>query len=135
MTHAAQELQAALVALSRADETLGGLLGEGRIEDGARRAAAYPNIAFGAWESRSIAADGWPGEEHRLEILVFSQGGGRKEALGLMARLDDVVAAAEITLAGHRLVSLAKTGERVTRSRDGRSWRGTLVYRAVTEPV
>ncbi|PTW57656.1 uncharacterized protein DUF3168 [Breoghania corrubedonensis] len=134
MTHAAEEMQAALVAQLRADAGLSGLLGEGRVEDGARRAAAYPNVAIGDWSARAIAGDDWPGEEHRLEFLVFSRAGGRKETLALLARLADLIDGAAITLAGHRLVTLARTSQTVTRTRDGRTWRGTLVYRAVTEP-
>ncbi|MEI2384648.1 DUF3168 domain-containing protein [Breoghania sp. JC706] len=135
MTHAAEELQAALIALLRADADLGGLLGEGRVEDGARRAAAYPNVVLGDWSSRAIAGDDWPGEEHRLEFLVFSRAGGRREVLGLLARLSGLIDGAAISLAGHRLVTLARTGESITRTRDGRTWRGTLALRAVTEPV
>ncbi|WP_321505138.1 DUF3168 domain-containing protein [Breoghania sp.] len=135
MSHAALELQAAFVAALRADGALSSLLGEGKVADGARRAAAWPNIALGEWASRSIAGDGWPGEEHRLEFLVFSRAGGRSETLGLMTQLAGVIAAANPTLAQHRLVSLERQREEVQRTRDGRGWRGRIVYRAVTEPA
>ncbi|MDJ0931828.1 DUF3168 domain-containing protein [Breoghania sp.] len=135
MTHAAEELQAALVTLLRSDATLSALLGDGRVEDGARRAAAYPNIVVGEWTSRPIADDDWPGEEHQLQFVVFSRAGGRKEALGLMAQLGSLIDEREIVLSGYRLVSLVRIRETVTRTRDGRTWRGTVVYRAVTEPT
>lgn len=135
MTHAAEELQAAMIALMRADATLSGLLGAGRVEDGPRRGAAYPSIAPGGWISRPVAGDAWPGEEHRLEFLVFSRAGGRKEALGLMDRLVHLVEGATITLAEHRLVNLSRTGESIARTRDGRTWRGVVTWRAVSEPA
>ncbi|WP_321341789.1 DUF3168 domain-containing protein [Breoghania sp.] len=135
MSGAALELQAAFIAALRADGSLASLLGEGKVADGTRRGAAWPNIALGDWSSRSIAGDDWPGEEHRLEFLVFSRAGGRSEALGLMARLGEVIAAANPTLAEHRLVTLERLREEVQRTRDGRGWRGRVVYRAVTEPA
>lgn len=135
MSHPALELQTALVAALRDDATLVALLAPDGIRDGPTRGAHFPYVAVGDWSSRDVGAQDWSGREHRLALTVWSRAGGRAEPLDIMERIGVISGGISRNLGAHKLVSFANVEARVARGRDGRSWRGTLVLRAVTEPL
>lgn len=135
MSHPARELQAALVALLKADTELTALLAPDGIRDGAARGGGFPHVTVAELASRDIAADGWAGREHRLTLTVWSRAGGRSELLRIMELISVISDGVPTALDTHRVVSFGRFEERVARGSDGRSWRGTIGFRAVTEPL
>jgi Protein of unknown function (DUF3168) len=135
MSHPALELQVALISALKADSDLVAVLAPDGIRDGPTRGAAFPYVAIGDWSSRDVGAQDWPGREHRLSLTVWSRAGGRAEVLDIMERIRVISDGISRNLGAHALVNLARVEARVARGRDGRSWRGTLVLRAVTEPL
>ncbi len=135
MSHPALELQTALVAALKSDTTLAAMLAPDGIRDGPARGASFPYIAIGDLSSRDVGAQDWPGREHRLSLTVWSRAGGRAEALDIMERIGVISDGISPDFGVFRLVNMARFEERVARGGDGRSWRGSLTLRAVTEPL
>ncbi|AXS39963.1 DUF3168 domain-containing protein [Breoghania sp. L-A4] len=134
MSHPALELQGVLVAALRADDTLIAMLSPDGVRDGAARGARFPYVEIGTWDDRDVGAQGWAGRDHRFEILVWSRAGGRSEALRIMERVGVIAEGISADIGAFRLVNLVRLADRVSRWRDGRSWRGVVVFRALTEP-
>jgi hypothetical protein len=135
MSDPAFALQAAIHARLAGDAALTALVGAGRIHDGPPRAAALPFVAFGRWRVRPLDSAGGTAHEHRLELVVRSVAGGRREASEITERA--VAALSETALApdGHRVVSLALVERTSGEGRDRRSFEAVAVLRVVTEPV
>lgn len=135
MSHPALELQAALVTALKADATLVALLAPDGIRDGPARGASFPYVTLGDLTCRDVGAQDWPGRELRLALNIWSRAGGRAETLRIMERISVISDGIPPNFGTFRLVTWARLEERVARGRDGRSWRGTLIFRAVTEPL
>ncbi|QGZ36802.1 DUF3168 domain-containing protein [Stappia indica] len=129
-------LRAALVKALRADAQLTALTGGERVHDGAPRGSAHPFIELGALVSRPLLSSAEEGEEHEAEILVHSRKDARGEVAALMAAAREAVLnGAGGFLDGHVLVNAGTLDERSERLADGRSWRGRLRLRLVSEPA
>lgn len=129
-------LRAALVKALRADADLAALTGGERVHDGAPRGGAHPFIELGPIVSRPLLASAEEGEEHEAEILVHSRKEARGEVAALMAAAREaVLAGAGGFLDGHVLVNAGAMDERSERLADGRTWRGRLRLRLVSEPA
>jgi hypothetical protein len=129
MTSPSWVLQQAVYAALSADSTVTSLCG-GRVFDAVPERAAFPYIVIGEAEEAGAAP-----VEHRLTLHLWSRGGGCREikliANAVRTRLDG----AALTLAGHVLIDLAFLTADYHRQSDGETYRGTLNFRAVTEPV
>lgn len=129
-------LRAALVKALRADADLIALTGGERVHDGAPRGAVHPFIELGALVSRPLLSSAEEGEEHEAEILVHSRKDARGEVAALMAAAREaVLSGVEGFLDGHVLVNAGTIDERSERLADGRTWRGRLRLRLVSEPA
>lgn len=135
MSDPAFALQAAIVARLSADAALTALVGEGRIHDGPPRAAALPIVALGRWRVRPLDASGGAAHEHRVEIVVRSQAGGRKEASAIAERVVAALTEATLSPDGHRVATLALAERSSGEARDRRSFEAVAVLRVVTEPA
>lgn len=130
------DLRAALVKALRADADLAALTGGERVHDGAPRGGAHPFIELGPIVSRPLLSSAEEGEEHEAEILVHSRKEARGEVAALMAAAREaVLAGAGGFLDGHVLVNAGAMDERSERLADGRTWRGRLRLRLVSEPA
>lgn len=129
-------LRAALVKALRADAQLTALTGGERVHDGAPRGATHPFIELGPIVSRPLLSSAEEGEEHEAEILVHSRKEARGEVAALMAAaFEAVLSGAGGFLDGHVLVNAGAMDERSERLADGRTWRGRLRLRLVSEPA
>lgn len=135
MSDPAFALQAATHARLAGDAALTALVGAGRIHDGPPRAAALPFVAFGRWRVRPLDGAGGTAHEHRLEILVRSGAGGRREASEIADRVVAALSGTALAPEGHRVVSLSLIERTSGEARDRRSFEAVAVLRIVTEPV
>jgi uncharacterized protein DUF3168 len=135
MTSAAWPLQQAMHAALIADAPLVALLGGPRVYDDVPTRGAYPYVTVAPVQARDFGTGSDDGEEHVVTLNVWSRGGGRKEALLIMAAVRTVLHDAALTLAGHRLVNLRHESSDARRGRDGETYEGVIRFRAVTEPI
>lgn len=135
-------LRGAVFSLLAGDATLADLAGAGRIHDGAPRGAPFPHLVIGTIESRPLLAHPEEGEEHRLEIAVFSRAASRDEAGGILSRAVDLLVegsgmagALAAASPGHDLVGVRLIDLRSERLVPQRLWRAGARFRLVTEPL
>ena len=134
MTSASWALQQAVFAALTASPDVQAITGT-RVFDAVPRETAFPYIVVGDdaetnWDTATDA-----GSEHTLSIHIWSRAGGRKEsklaAEAVRARLDG----ASLSLSGHTLIDLRYLASDFARETDGETFRATLKFRAVTEPI
>lgn len=126
-------LQTAIYAHLGADETLAALIGA-RLYDNVPGDTGFPYVTLGeALVSDNSTGDS-RGAEHRLAFNAYSRGGGRAEAKSILGALNAALDEAALTLAGFTLVNLRFLDAETRREPDGQTWRGTIRFRAVTEP-
>lgn len=108
-----------------------------------RRVARHSLISSsGTIESRPLLAHPGEGEEHRLEIAVFSRAASRDEAGGILSRAVDLLVegsgmagALAAASPGHDLVGVRLIDLRSERLVPQRLWRAGARFRLVTEPL
>ena len=130
MTSAAWALQQAVFAALVADHTLTTLC-NGRIFDAVPRGATFPYIVIGEAEEQDA---GSPASEHTLSLHLWSRGNGTREIKQLASAVRSCLDGAPLTLDGHVLVGLAFLSADYARQSDGETYRGSLRFRALTEP-
>ncbi len=130
---AALALQSALIVALRADATLTALLGAEAVYDGAPQGAGFPHVALAELASLDYGDSAGERQEHYATLLVWSRAGGRRQALEIIGAITAALDGAPLTLAGHGLVNLAVERTEARREADGRTWRGLMRLRAVTE--
>ncbi|PLX39059.1 MAG: DUF3168 domain-containing protein [Hyphomicrobiales bacterium] len=135
MTHPSWALQKAVYETLSGDPTLIALLGGVRIHDGAPRGAQLPFVALDPVVTTDGDGDELASREHRLSLVVWTREGGKRQALAVLERLNELLHDADLTLDAHRLINLRRDREEVRQNNDRRSWRGELRLRAVTEPL
>jgi hypothetical protein len=131
--HAA--LRGALVACLRQDAGLQALPVPPAVHDGAPRGADHPFIEIGRIDTRLLAATALEGEVSQVEILVRSRKTARGEAAAILDAARDALAGLGTHLSGHLLINAGDPETRLERHSDGRTWRGRLRLRVVTEPA
>jgi hypothetical protein len=134
MTHPTLALQKAVVAALSADAAVDALVGD-RIYDAPPRDAAFPYVSFG--EARvadwSTATD--TGAEHRLIVEAWSRERGKRQCYEVIEAVETALDDAALALDDHALVNLRFEFADVRREGDGITYRGTMRFRAVTEPA
>ncbi len=127
-------LQSALVSALKDDAGLAGVLGDPpRIFDLPPDDAVFPYVSLGPSASNLLDGDGTPGVAHTVHLHVWSRYGGAKEAKTCLEALRVAVDQASLSLIDHHLVSLRPVYADVLRVGDGRTFRGVLRLRAVTQ--
>jgi hypothetical protein len=129
MTSASWALQQAVFAALIASDAVRAIADD-RIYDAVPRGAAFPYIVVG--DASETAAD--EGSEHRLEIRIWSRGGGTREIKLAASAVRETLDGAALVLTGHALIDLRFTTADFARERDGETTRAVLRFRAVTEP-
>jgi len=135
MPSASWALQQAVFAALAADAPLVALLGAPRIFDDVPQGTDFPYLAFGQTTARDWSTGTEDGAEHTLTLSVWSQARGKKEAHEIMGAVRAALHDAPLALNGHRLVTLRHEFSETRREPDGDTIRGTVRFRAVTEPV
>jgi len=130
MTGAAWALQQAVFAALVADHTLTTLCG-GRVFDAVPRGAAFPYVVLGEAEEQDA---GSPASTHTLSLHLWSRGNGSREIKQLASAVRGCLDGAHLTLDGHVLVDLAFLSADYARQSDAETYRGSLRFRALTEP-
>lgn len=127
MTAAAWSLQQAVFA------ALAGVAG-GRIYDAVPHGAVFPYVVIGDGEEADAGTIGGPASVHTLSIHLWSRGAGSREIKQLAADVRAALDGAPLAPDGQLLVSLSFVAADFARQSDGETWRGSLRFRAVTEP-
>ena len=136
MTDPGFALQKSVIAALRADSGLVALLGNpARVYDDPPRGLSFPYVSVGPatladWDTATER-----GHLHRLTLDIWSRQGGRKEVRAVLGAIETVLHDAALALDGHRLINLRFEFADIFRDEDGETIRGTVRYRAVTEPI
>jgi Protein of unknown function (DUF3168) len=128
---AAVKLQEAIFAALTADAGLGFLL-EG-IYDEAPADARYPYLAMGETSFRNGDLKDTSGAVITFDLIVWSDEASQMQVKELMAAVESTLDAADISVAGHDLVTLRLTSASTVRQWNaaGSLYRGRLGYSAL----
>ena len=135
MSQARHALIAAIYEMLVADGELDGVLAGGKVFDHVPRAAAYPFVSFGDFDSAATDGDDSPAEMHAFELLIHSRAPGRAEASAIADRIEALLDGASLTLAGASLVFLRLRDSAVGASRERTAYRVRMRFEALTEII
>ncbi|GAB5376178.1 MAG: hypothetical protein AcusKO_26400 [Acuticoccus sp.] len=133
MSHARQSLMEAIYAALMADGELDAVLAGGKVFDHVPRAAGYPFVSFGEFQSEAADGDAVPAEEHRFEIHVHSRAAGRAEASAIAARVGTLIDGVPLALAEAALVYVRLADTAVAASRDRNAYEVRMRFVALTQ--
>ncbi len=106
-----------------------------KVYDGAPPEAAFPYVTIGEGRVRIEALDQISLYDHLCDVFVFSQHTGISETKEILETIYDVLAGDDpLSIDGHHLTLLTITEMRFQSMSDGKTWRGQLTFRALTEP-
>lgn len=128
-------LQTALYQHLVATPQLIALLGGPRISDAPPQGEAFPFVTFGSSATTPLNGTDAETDIHTITFQVYSRAHGRKETALILDQLERALDDAELSLVGHRLISIAVTFKELRRDADGETRRGLLRLRASTEPL
>jgi hypothetical protein len=106
-----------------------------RIYDNVPGDTGFPYLTLGEARVEDASAGDDEAHEHWLSLNAFSRSGGRAEAKAILGAVHSALHDAALTLDGFVLVNLRFQSAETRRESDGATWRGTIRFRAVTEPV
>jgi len=136
MSDASWALQQAVFAELGANAEVQAVLGDPpRLYDAVPRDAVFPYAVIGDGQENDASTATEQGSEHILAIHIWSRGGGHRECKEIAAAIRDGLGGASLALAGFALVGIAFQSGDYAREPDGETWRASLRFRAVTEPV
>jgi hypothetical protein len=136
MSSASWALQQAIFATLANDAALKALIGDPpRLYDAPPRGGAFPYVVFAEDGVTNWDAADARGREHALTLHVWSRGGGRRECKLITEALVDALDDAALAPSGHHLVSFSFSKANFEREGDGKTCRGRIEFRAVTEPI
>ncbi len=129
-------LQSALFGALNTDPALMALFGNPlRLYDDVPEQPQFPFITFDRAIMRQINADVEGAFEHQMTIKLWSEYGGRREALEGLSALRNAIETSTLILNGHTLISIRITFADVFRIRSSSVFEVILNLRAVTEPI
>lgn len=132
MANTSAELQRALVGALKAHAGLAALIA-GRVFDQTPAAAPFPYLTLGRLTSLDWSTSTERGSEYIVTINVWSKGKGKKEALGLMALVDEALHDRPMTLTGCALVNLRLESSELSYDDDQAVHHGAMRFRAMVE--
>jgi hypothetical protein len=135
MASAAWALQKAIHETLSADAAVTALLGGARVYDDVPRGAEFPYVTFGPAAARDWSTGSEAGSEHAVVLHVWSRHAGKGEAHLILEAVRAALAAADLSLEGHRLINLTHEASEAAREADGETYRGVARFRAVVEPA
>lgn len=129
------ELQKVIYERLIADTTLTGFLGGTDIFDGVPSGARLPYVVFGKSETDDWSTGTEAGEEHLVELVVWSSSEGRKEAVQISSAIRNALHDLPTDLTTERLANFSWETMKIERREDLKHVTATLTFRAVTEPA
>lgn len=136
MSDANWALQQAVFSGLGADAQVKAMLGNPpRIYDAVPRDALFPYAVLGDGQEADWSTATEQGSEHILAIHIWSRSGGHRECKQTAEAIRDALDGASLALAGFALIDIAFQSADYARQPDGETWRASLRFRAVTEPV
>ncbi len=133
--NAALALQQAMRQTLLAHAPLTTLLGGAHIYDEIPRGDPPSHVVFDLIETRDWSVKDHMAHEHFLSIDVTTNERGRSLAQSVCDEIEKALHDVALTLTGHRLINLRMIFWSVGKSRAGKTFGGTLRFRAATEPL
>ncbi|NBN62894.1 DUF3168 domain-containing protein [Microvirga tunisiensis] len=127
-------LRSAVLAKLAATPALLTLLGGARLYDGPPRGQPLPYLTLEALASRLLCGLLSEGEEHELDLAVYSRAPSRDEAMDALVLAVTTLETTTVAITGAKLISIRRIEMTSRRMTDGRTWRAGARLRAVTEP-
>ncbi len=129
--HCAWELQQAIFAALDGDATLSNMITG--VFDHVPQDAEYPYVTIGDMRSSDLSTKTTQAAEIDVTINTYTRSKGSKANLDILARINELLHDAELTLATCTLVSLRFASSEVTRRSDGFTYQGIVRFRAVVQ--
>lgn len=123
------ELQTAIVAALKATPALMTAIG-GRIKQQAEAGETYPYVHLGETQSIPLRAGCVTAWEIFVTLHVWSDQKSFAEVKTIEGLIEAALDGADLTIAGHHLVSIALRDTRTIRDPDGNSRHGVLTFTA-----
>ncbi|MCO5063118.1 MAG: DUF3168 domain-containing protein [Rhizobiaceae bacterium] len=133
MASAAAELQMAIFAALKGDDTLVDALGGPKIYDHTRSDAAFPYVTFGRTSVYDWSTGTEIGTEHLFTVHVWSKAKGKKETLDIMGIIEARLNDQPLAMTGFRLVNLRQEFAETRFDEDQSVTHGLLRFRAIIE--
>ncbi len=130
---AANQLLTAIQALLAGDAELSAMIGPGGLRDRLVSGRKLPAIIVADIASNDYSTATETGAEHLLALEIWTDAGGRKEAVTIAERLRALLHDAPLSLETHQLVGLLHLSTRTRREQKIRLHVAEIRFRAVTE--
>jgi len=136
MSDANWALQQAMFAGLSANAQVQAVLGNPpRLYDAVPRDAVFPYAVIGDGQEADWSTATEQGSEHTLAIHIWSRSGGHRESKQTAEAIRGALDGAALALVGFALIDIAFQSADYARQLDGETWRASLRFRAITEPV
>jgi hypothetical protein len=126
-------LQKALYEALANDSTLMGMVSG--IFDRMPQGQSYPYVTLDESLGSDASTKTSVSMEYALQIQVWSREGGRRQNVEIMENIHRILHDANLTLIGHRLISIRFISSTISVKSDGWTYQGTMRFRAVTEAL
>jgi len=131
---AAPALQKFIYEMLVADPALTALIGAGRVFDDPPADLDPPYLVLGHWTVADLGSSMEAGEEHSIDLVLWSSAHGRLQVTQAAAAVRAALAGVAGSLnPAHTLAMLQFASSRVERDAATRYFRAVLRFRAVTE--
>ncbi len=116
-----------------ADPELLTLLGGPNIFDGVPENVKPPYVVFGKIDSSDWSTGTETGEEHLIELVVWSSQRGRKQTVQIAEAVKSALKAVPDAISSNHLVNFTWENSSTNRSKDNLYFTASISFRAVTE--
>lgn len=134
MIHSALALQKAIYNTLSGDTEMTAELGANSIYDVVPEQAVPPYVSFGTATHADWSTGTETGTEHTIEINIWSDRRGRRQALRTSAIAERLLKDLSGPIQDHVLINFQHVSTEISRNHDQELFRGKLTFRAVTEP-
>ncbi|HEV7255458.1 MAG TPA: DUF3168 domain-containing protein [Mesorhizobium sp.] len=131
---AARALQKAIWEALRGDAALTALIGPEKVFDRVPPHTGFPYVSFGRTSVADWSTATEEGAEHLVTLHAWSKDKGRAGVLAVLERVRARLGEG-VSTAGHHLVNLTFLSVEAAFEDEAGVERGTIVFRAVTEPL
>jgi hypothetical protein len=131
--NASLDLQIALKTHLLSSAPVSFALGEGAVFDHVPQDTPFPYLCFGDIETRDWSTQVTRGHEHTIDLHAWSDHKGRREALDIIAAVDEALDQASLILVDHSLISLKTLFSTVLHEVNKSLYHGIIRLRAVTQ--
>jgi uncharacterized protein DUF3168 len=123
-------LQSAIYTALKGNASLMAVIDD--VHDDVPAGAVFPYIAIGDHTGVDWSTKTTTGLDHTLELHVWSQSDGKKQALEILKLIEDVLDDQPLTLTDHNLITLRREFRTVMTDVDQSLRHGILRFRALT---